>query len=376
MARAVRSGSRVDTAVVIVFAALSILIGSLPEPARESISAVMRRSVVAPLVTLQSGAERARKAFMSYDATTRMQDSVVLRALRVTELESENERLRRMLGLGQALRWGFVSAEALSGRSRGEEHTITLTAGSTAGVRPYSPVVAPEGLVGMVQSVDPTMSLAIVWAHPDFRVSAMAVDGSAFGIVAAHLGGTGAERYLLEMSGVPFRSALKAGTLIVSSGLGGTYPRGIPVGMVLRELETEEGWSRTYLLRSAVLPPDVANVMILQPTRASEGVQTVWAAAQQPSAAVTPTPPSDSAARRAALAEAAARRAAQRAAPAAARRDSAARPRPPRAVPPPVRPRPVPRDTAARDTVRRDTVRQAPPTDTTVRDTLSPGSAP
>lgn len=373
MARAVRSGSRVDTAVVIVFAALSILISSLPGPARESISAVMRRSVVAPLVSLQSGAERARKAFMSYDATTRMQDSVVLRALRVTELESENERLRRMLGLGQSLRWGFVSAEALSGRSRGEEHTITLTAGSTAGVRPYSPVVAPEGLVGMVQSVDPTMSLAIVWAHPDFRVSAMAVDGSAFGIVAAHLGGTGAERYLLEMSGVPFRSALKPGTLIVSSGLGGTYPRGIPVGMVLRELETEEGWARTYLLRSAVLPPDVANVMILQPTRASEGVQTVWSAAQQPTPAVTPAPPSDSAARRAALAEAAARRAAQRPTP----RDSAARPRPPRVVPPPVRPQPVPRDTTPRDTARRDTVRQAPPPpDTTVRDTLSPGSAP
>jgi len=40
----------------------------------------------------------------------------------------------------------------------------------------------------MVETVDPTMSLAITWSHPDFRVSAMAADGSAFGIVKAHLG--------------------------------------------------------------------------------------------------------------------------------------------------------------------------------------------
>ena len=100
----------------------------------------------------------------------------------------------------------------------------------------------------MVKSVDPTMSIAIVWAHPDFRVSAMAVDGGAFGIVGAHLGGE-PERYLLEMRGVPMRSTLKPGTLIVSSGLGGTFPRGIPVGTVIAEMKTSELWARTYLLR-------------------------------------------------------------------------------------------------------------------------------
>ena len=103
-------------------------------------------------------------------------------------LEAENDRLRRALGLGHSLGWGFVPAEALHSRALGEEYTLTLTRGSRAGIRPFSPVVAPEGLVGMVETVDPTMSLAITWSHPDFRVSAMAADGSAFGIVKAHLG--------------------------------------------------------------------------------------------------------------------------------------------------------------------------------------------
>jgi rod shape-determining protein MreC len=152
---------------------------------------------------------------------------------------------------------------------------VVLSAGSKAGILPFSPVVAPEGLVGMVKSVDPSMSIAIVWAHPDFRVSAMAVDGGAFGIVGAHLGGE-PERYLLEMRGVPMRSTLKPGTLIVSSGLGGTFPRGIPVGTVIAEMKTSELWARTYLLRPAVAPADVSDVMVLLPSRAKAGVQTIW----------------------------------------------------------------------------------------------------
>ena len=72
----------------------------------------------------------------------------------------------------------------------------------------------------------------MIWTHPDFRVSAMSADGTAFGIVQAHL--TGATTgYLMELRGIPFRATLKPGALIVSSGWGGVWPRGIPVGTVL-----------------------------------------------------------------------------------------------------------------------------------------------
>ncbi len=120
--------------------------------------------------TLSSG---RRTALVRHDVEAAERDSVVLRALLVPELEAENDRLRRSLGLGHSLGWGFVPAEALHSRALGEEFTITLTRGAQAGVRPFSPVVAPEGLVGMVETVDPTMSLAIIWAHPDFRASAL-----------------------------------------------------------------------------------------------------------------------------------------------------------------------------------------------------------
>jgi rod shape-determining protein MreC len=247
----------------------------LPERVRDPFASILRRSILAPLVSLQSDAEQSRRSWLTRDMREAQRDSIALRAMSLDASLADNDRLRKLLGLGEALRWGFVPAEVLQGRGVGEEYTVVLSAGSKAGILPFSPVVAPEGLVGMVKSVDPTMSIAIAWAHPDFRVSAMAVDGGAFGIVGAHLGNE-PERYLLEMRGVPMRSNLKPGALIVSSGLGGTFPRGIPVGTVIAEMKTSELWARTYLLRPAVAPADVSDVMVLLPARTTAGVQTVW----------------------------------------------------------------------------------------------------
>src|SRR6185369_17594052 len=91
--------------------------------------------------------------------------------------------------------------------------------------------------------------------------------------------------YLMELHGIPFRTSLKPGTLIVSSGLGGVWPRGIPIGSVLQEIKTSEGWARTYLLQPAVNPADVYSVMILRRDRLAKGLEGVWQSVAQADAA-------------------------------------------------------------------------------------------
>jgi rod shape-determining protein MreC len=283
VARAVRSGTRVDTVLLVACCAAALLATVLPLNLREAIAGGLRRTVVAPLVSLQQQAERGRSAFLSREATTSRLDSVALRNMQLESLETENQRLRALLGLGRELQWGFVSAEALRISDIGEEQSRMLTVGSRAGVESKTPVVAPEGLVGMVRTVDPNSSVAILWTHTDFAASAMSADRSAYGIVYPHLSEAGLgentppERYLLELRGVAFRSALKPGTAIVTSGLGGVYPAGIPIGTVLGELRTSEGWARTYLIRPAVRPPDVSSVIVLLPKRIEgQSVDRVW----------------------------------------------------------------------------------------------------
>ncbi|HEU4564264.1 MAG TPA: rod shape-determining protein MreC [Gemmatimonadaceae bacterium] len=361
MAAPARSGSRRDSLVLAACVALALVARVVPEPMKEPAATSLRRTVVAPLVALQRDAELSRKAFLEREEIARVRDSVALDGMMDAAIRRENEQLRRTVGLGARLRWGFVPAEILHGQSIGEEYTVTLSAGSRAGARPYSPVVAADGIVGMVKTVDPGMSIAILWSHPDFRVSAMAADGSAFGIVAARLASPG-PRNLLELRGVPMRSTLKPGTMIWSSGMGGVFPRGIPLGTVIAEdKQPMEVWARTYILKPAVNPADVDAVMILRPERQQGGLQGIWA-----------SPASvDSAVRRiVAAGDSAARQAAADSARRAAAADStsrAATPAPPPAPDSGTARRTPPAPAAARrDTIRRDTTtRRAAPRDTT-----------
>ena len=275
MPRPARTDTRVDVVIAALCAVVSLVIIILPAPVRDRTASTLRATLVAPLAMMQAKAELSRRAFLAHDDAVRVADSVTLRSLRLMGVEQENAQLRALLGLGAAVKWGFVPAEALQGRSIGDDYTVTLSAGKRAGVEALSAVVAPEGLVGMVEHVDQSLSIAILWPHPDFRVSAMAADGNTFGIVQAHLT-QGAERSLLELRSVPLRSQLKVGTLIVSSGLGGVFPRGIPIGTVMAELKTAETWARTYLVRPVARLSDVTSVFILSPTRVRAGIESVW----------------------------------------------------------------------------------------------------
>src|SRR5688572_25821755 len=142
--RGARGDSRADTALAVACVVVSLILLILPEGPRDAVSSTIRGSLVAPVATLQQRASLARRSFMSNDSLVRVADSVIQRSQRLEQLESENSRLRGLLGLGRALRWGFVPAEALVGRGMGDDFTLVLSAGSRAGVERLSAVVSAD----------------------------------------------------------------------------------------------------------------------------------------------------------------------------------------------------------------------------------------
>lgn len=280
MASPARLSSRVDAGLLAGCVLLSFIAIVIPKEDREPVAAILRRTVVAPLVSLQRGAERWRSAWAASDRQQMVVDSLAMRAVKANALVVENDQLRKLLGLGSRLEWGFIPAEALHSTSPGEGRvtTLTLTAGATAGVQRYSPVVAGEGLVGMVQTADPSMSIAILYTHPSFAASAMTADGNTTGIVYPHLGGASRGPDMMEFRGVAMRFNLTPGTVVFTSGYGHTYPRGIVIGTIVQELKTAEVWTRTYLLSPAVPSSRVNSVAILTPQRVTQGTGNVWGA--------------------------------------------------------------------------------------------------
>jgi len=273
VARATRSGTRADTVVLAACVLASFLALVLPAATRQSVAGSIRETVVGPLIALQVQAERARGAFVARDIRAERLDSLVLRNAELRDMELENVRLRALLGLGARLRTGFIAAEALHRPELGDAHTVLVTAGSRAGVVERSAVVAPEGLIGTVIAVEEQSSTALLWTHPDFGVSAMSADGRVFGIIGPHAG-SDVDGFLLELRGVAFRDSLAAGTEVRSSGLGSVFPRGIPIGTVVKDITTPGGYARTYLVRPAVMPADVTVVMVLLP--ATVNLESAW----------------------------------------------------------------------------------------------------
>src|SRR5881397_774020 len=248
-----RYASRADTLVFIGCVLLSVAAMSLPDRVRDPFTRAVRQWVLAPLLALQQQTDLLSASLERYDAVVAQRDSAALAATFVPELRSENTRLRGLLGLGARLASGYVPAEVLHAAEPTSPLTFVVAAGRKQGVKPLSAVVS---------TVDAQTSVVVSWAHPEFRASAMAADGSIYGIVAPH-GSEGPRTWLLELQGVAYSQLVPEGTLILTSGLGGVLPRGIPIGTVVGVAGEAAGWERTYVIRPAVHPAAVTHVMIL-----------------------------------------------------------------------------------------------------------------
>lgn len=261
-----RFASRRDTLAFAVCLLLSIAARAAPTSWHAAVSESLRRSLLAPLLALQHQAELFRTSRARFASVVAQRDSTLVAAALLDAVQEENAQLRAALGLRARLPVRHLSAEVLHQTLPTDGYTLLLSVGARDGVRPLAPVIGPGGLVGVVRSVDPRTSIAVAWAHPDFRASAMTADGSVFGIVAPR-GAAGPATALLELHGVPYRETVLVGTVVYTSGLatgeGGVYPRGIPIGTVIGVGEEQVGWARTYVLRPAVHPASVSHVIIL-----------------------------------------------------------------------------------------------------------------
>ncbi|MBI4513412.1 MAG: rod shape-determining protein MreC [Gemmatimonadetes bacterium] len=203
-------------------------------------------------------------------------DSLASLAVALREVAKENLRLRSLVGLAARAEPHFMPANLVpAGRVGRELHTFLLDVGRRHGVRPPVPVVTAGGLVGVVRSAGATRSAGDFWTQPDFRASAMTDDGRAYGIVRPASNPTEEHRSLL-LTGVPFQLDLAPGTRVVTSGLGGVFPRGIPIGRVVGLARVEEGWAKSYWVQPAVHPGAAVEVLVM---RASDTeVRGLWSA--------------------------------------------------------------------------------------------------
>jgi rod shape-determining protein MreC len=164
--------------------------------------------------------------------------------LRVQELQTaatarENDQLRSLLGWERQTPWKLKLANVITRDPANWWRTIEIDLGSRNGVTSNLPVLTADGLVGRISSVGLTRSQVILLGDPNCRVSAL-VENPAHdtGIISAS---GPLDNSLAELTYLSGSANLKSGQSVITSGLGGIFPKGIPIGLVVDARPAEFG---------------------------------------------------------------------------------------------------------------------------------------
>jgi cell shape-determining protein MreC len=268
------TGGRKQVAAAIGIFVLSLVTLFLPATRQQQVASALRDSVLRPFVSVQRALTLARSRASDQSVLRRQLDSLVAATSGHWALATENRRLQELLGVSERLGPGWTPAGVVRSGTTGSESTFMLDVGSDDGVSQFAPVITADGVLGRVQEVYPTTSLAIDWTHPDFRMSAMDPAGTTFGIAQSRRGEF-READRLEFNGTAYTSRLDDGTVIISNGLG-VWPLGVPIGKVDGLAEADAGWRKSYWLRPMVELGGVTHVLVGIEPDSTANLTSVW----------------------------------------------------------------------------------------------------
>jgi len=150
-----------------------------------------------------------------------------LQSMQVQETRQENERLRQLLALRERLPLHTLPGEVIGRESGGWTRSVTVNRGVGDGVATQTPVVVPDGLVGRVVRVRPGNSVVQLLNDPASTVGAIAQRTRTAGLVEGDPGGAVRFKFMARDG-----ASIGLGDLIVTSGQGNIFPKGLPVGRV------------------------------------------------------------------------------------------------------------------------------------------------
>ncbi len=161
----------------------------------------------------------------------RLADSLMIENVRLKEIESENETLRRLLGFTQANPTHSYKAAEVKGRVIGRDPSnflsyLTIDSGSQQGIEKGMPVVTERGLVGRITDVGSNWAKVMLIIDPSSSVNALIQISRATGVVEGRVGGS------LIMKYIPQEETVNVNDIVLTSGLGGNFPKKLIIGQV------------------------------------------------------------------------------------------------------------------------------------------------
>jgi rod shape-determining protein MreC len=234
-----------------LIALLVVVALNLPLPATLAIRAGMRNNAAPFQNTMSLVIHRARGLLSVFGRTTKLLDDkrelqvevaeLRNRVQRLEQFESENQTLRRQLGFSILSPRHLLLCEVIArGDMSGWWQTLRLNKGSNDGVTVGMAVMSTDGLIGRTTVVADNSCDVLLITDPSCKVACKVVRNGAFGIMqGAGISLTGgislemlASAKPCDLDYVSTTYELQPRDVVNTSGLGGVFPEGLPVGRV------------------------------------------------------------------------------------------------------------------------------------------------
>lgn len=161
-------------------------------------------------------------------------------AQRYEAAQAEVEQLRQLIGARERLPVRAIAAEVMYNGRDPYSHKLFIDRGATHGVRPGSPVTDESGVLGQVTRVHPLVSEVTLATDRDQAIPVQVVRN---GLRAVAFGGGASGS--LELRFMAANADIQTNDRLVTSGIDGTYPAGLPVATVMRiERDAENAFAR------------------------------------------------------------------------------------------------------------------------------------
>jgi rod shape-determining protein MreC len=180
-----------------------------------------------------------RELLQQIDALRRENQQLKEQQIQTAAIARENDQLRGLLGWQRQVPWRLKLANVVMRDPANWWRTVQIDLGSRDGIQTNQPVLTAEGLVGRVSAVSYVSSQVVLVGDQNCRVSAM-VENATHDMGVLTPGGP-LDSSLVQLGYLASSANLKPGQDVLTSGLGGIFPRGIPIGKIVDVQTVEYG---------------------------------------------------------------------------------------------------------------------------------------
>jgi rod shape-determining protein MreC len=196
------------------------------------------------------------------ESLRRQNQELQLQAMQAQESARENARLKQLLGWKQSKAWKLKLARVVLRDPANWWRTVQIDKGTLDGLSNNLPVLTMDGLVGRVSAAGPATSTVVLIGDNNCKVAAQVVETRDTGVIGAT---DPLDNSLVALGFLSKNAKLTPGQGVMTSGLGGIFPAGIPIGKIADSRPVEYGLYTEARVKLAANLSSLDEVWILFP---------------------------------------------------------------------------------------------------------------